>query len=119
MKRILLSLVLSLTLLPSLASAQQVCPRCGRVHAPVARAVTSSIARPVATSVAQAKANRMAATGRLSHAGQLAGPYEGVGYSTRSADAAIRACCYWGRRTPVAIGVARGRSGWYACVGYR
>lgn len=110
MKRILLSLALALTL-TSFASAQQPCPRCGRIHSHSVQSQSGSIA--------QAKANRMAATGRMSHSGQLAGPYEGVGFSTRSADSAIRSCCYYGRRTPIDIGVARGRNGWYACVGYR
>lgn len=45
--------------------------------------------------------------------------YEGVGFSTSSAQAAIKNCCYYGQRTPVEIGVSRGRNGWYACVRYR
>lgn len=68
---------------------------------------------------AAAKAQSIAASGRLSHAGALVGTYEGIGYSTRSADEAIRSCCYWGARQPVDIGVARGSGGWYAVVGYR
>ena len=49
------------------------------------------------------------------HCGQT----EGLGFSTVSADAAIRRCCYWGRREAVDIGVARGVRGWYAVVRYR
>ncbi len=71
-----------------------------------------------ASSIAQAKADRLAASGRLSHAGALAGRYEGVGFSSVSADDAIRNCCYWGRRRATSIGVARGASGWFAVVGY-
>lgn len=70
-------------------------------------------------SAGQAKANRNAAMGRLSHRGPLAGQYEGVGFSTRSADDAIRNCCYWGQRKPTSISVAKGRNGYYAVVGYR
>jgi hypothetical protein len=47
------------------------------------------------------------------------GRYEGVGFSTVSADHAISRCCYWGQRTAIGIGVAKGRNGWYATVLYR
>ena len=67
---------------------------------------------------AQESAEASARAGRMAHRGGSYA-YEGVGYSTRSADDAIRNCCYWGRRTPVEIGVARGRNGWFACVRYR
>ena len=67
---------------------------------------------------AQASAQSSAQCGRMAHRG---GSYrfEGVGFSTASAQAAIRNCCYYGQRTPVEIGVSRGRNGWYACVRYR
>lgn len=68
---------------------------------------------------AQEKANRMARTGILSHGGRLAGRYEGIGFSSRSAQDAIKNCCYWGRRTPIAIATARGSRGYYAVVGYK
>jgi hypothetical protein len=45
--------------------------------------------------------------------------FEGVGFSTRSAQAAIHNCCFWGQKTPVEIAVSRGRNGWFACVRYR
>jgi hypothetical protein len=73
-------------------------------------------------SEAQQKAGLMASFGRLSHgigAPCPPGQYEGIGYSTASAQDAIRSCCYWGRRTPISIGVAQGRNGWYACVRYQ
>ncbi len=57
--------------------------------------------------VAQRKAQQQASEGRMRHVGGSfgTGHYEGVGFSTRSADDAIRRCCYWGQRTPVGIGV--------------
>jgi hypothetical protein len=71
--------------------------------------------------IARQKAQQQAAEGRMRHVGGSlgSGGYEGVGFSTRSADDAIRNCCYWGQRTPVGIGVARGANGWYATVLYR
>ena len=71
--------------------------------------------------VAQGKAAQQASSGQLRHVGGSmgSGRYEGVGCSTVSPDDAIRKCCYWGQRTPVGIGVARGSNGWYATVLYR
>jgi len=73
-----------------------------------------------ANGLAQWKAERQAAEGRMRHVGGGfgGGRYEGVGYSTSSPDAAIRACCHWGRRPVREIGVARGAHGWYATVIY-
>jgi len=47
------------------------------------------------------------------------GSYEGVGMSTRSADAAIRAACYWGQRTPVSIQTSFRKGRYYAVVRYK
>ena len=71
--------------------------------------------------LAQSKAQQQANEGRTRHVGGSmgSGGYEGVGFSTVSADHAISKCCFWGQRTPLGIGVARGRDGWYACVLYR
>jgi hypothetical protein len=71
--------------------------------------------------IARQKAQQQASQGRMQHVGGSlgSGGYEGVGFSTRSADDAIRKCCYWGQRTPTGIGVARGANGWYATVLYR
>lgn len=46
---------------------------------------------------------------------------EGIGFSTVSPDAAVRNCCYWGKRQAVDIGTAWSpvRRGWYAVVRYR
>lgn len=84
------------------------------------RSVVSGAACAV-KSLAQSKAEKQAARGSCYHVGGGFGNgrYEGVGYSSVSADDAIRRCCYWGRLSPVDIGVARGRSGWYATVIYR
>ena len=45
--------------------------------------------------------------------------FEGVGYSSVSADQALRNCCYYGQRTIVESAVVRGDRGWFACVRYR
>lgn len=68
-------------------------------------------------STAQGVAEMQARCGQCKHFGGNRG-YEGVGYSTKSADAAIHNCCYWGQRKPREIGVAKGPRGWFACVRY-
>lgn len=82
---------------------------------------TSRAFQPIRNSIAQYKAEVQARNGRMQHIGGSfgAGRFEGVGFSTVSADAAIKACCYYGEKTPVDIGVARGNNGWYATVLYR
>jgi hypothetical protein len=71
--------------------------------------------------IAKHKAQQQAAQGQCRHVGGSmgSGRYEGVGFSSVSADHAISRCCYWGQRTAIGIGVARGRDGWYATVLYR
>jgi hypothetical protein len=69
-------------------------------------------------STAQGVAETQARRGKCVHVGGNSG-YEGVGFSSRSADHAIKSCCYWGKRKPLDIGVARGHNGWYACVRYK
>lgn len=69
------------------------------------------------TGTAQGVAELQAQHGQCRHFGGNSG-HEGVGYSSSSADAAIRNCCYWGQRKPREIGVARGSRGWFACVRY-
>lgn len=71
--------------------------------------------------IAKNKSAIQARLGRMFHVGGSfgSGRYEGVGFSTRSADDAIKHCCYWGKRTPVGIGVVRGARGWFATVLYR
>ena len=69
---------------------------------------------------AQAHADHLAATGGFGHCSRRDGRYEGIGFSTTSPDAAIRACCYWGRRPVREIGTAWSarRRGWIAVVRY-
>ena len=72
----------------------------------------------ITITTAQQEAEGMARTGLLRHCGRNGGRAEGIGFSTVSADHAIRNSCYWGQRKPREIGVARGPRGWYACVRY-
>jgi hypothetical protein len=69
---------------------------------------------------AQAHADHLAATGSFGHCSRRDGRYEGIGFSTTSPDAAIRACCYWGRKPVREIGTAWSarRRGWVAVVRY-
>jgi len=73
--------------------------------------------RAVVVQSAQDAAVVLARRGALVHTG--CGQTEGIGFSTVSEQKAISNCCYWGRRTPIDIGVARGARGWYAVVRYR
>ncbi|MEQ1828762.1 MAG: hypothetical protein ABL921_22555 [Pirellula sp.] len=84
-------------------------------------ASTSPFASACDNCVAQQKASQQASSGQMRHVGGSMGTgrYEGVGFSSRSPDEAIRKCCYWGQRTPVGIGVSRGQNGWFATVLYR
>lgn len=79
-------------------------------------------ARPIVTSLLQRKADRMANAGRCYHVGMgyvRGARSEGVGFSTSSAAAALRACCYYGQRAIVSQAVSRGRLGFYAVIQYR
>jgi hypothetical protein len=67
---------------------------------------------------AQADAETMARTGRLRHCGTAGGRREGIGFSTVSADDAVKRCCFYGRYRIVERGVARGPRGWYAVLRY-
>lgn len=67
---------------------------------------------------AQQAAEQMARRGVLGHCRNAGGQIEGIGFSPVSADAAIRSCCFWGKRKAREIGVARGARGWYAVVRY-
>lgn len=86
-----------------------------------ANAVAHGAVNGAAGGIAQAKAQIQANSGVMRHVGGSlgAGRYEGVGFSSVSANDAIRRCCYWGSRTPLEIGVARGHGGWLATVLYR
>lgn len=67
---------------------------------------------------AQKAAENMARRGVLTHCRNHGTYYEGIGFSTVSAEAAIRNSCFWGKRRPREIGVARGSRGWFAVVWY-
>lgn len=75
-------------------------------------------ARNVTISSAQADAEHMARTGVLRHCGRNGGRREGIGFSTRSAEDAVRNCCYYGRYRIVERGVAHGPRGWFAVLRY-
>ncbi len=83
--------------------------------------IQESRLQSVRNGLAQQKAEVQASQGRMRHIGGSfgAGRFEGVGFSTVSADHAIQQCCYWNQKQPVDIGVARGTDGWYATVLYR
>lgn len=72
----------------------------------------------VTVTTAQFEAEEMARTGFFGHRGRHGRCREGIGFSTVSADAAVRNCCYHGQLTPREIGVARGRRGFYAVIRY-
>lgn len=72
--------------------------------------------RRITIQTAQDAAVSIARRGTLVHTG--CGQTEGIGFSAVSADDAIRRCCYWGKRRPIDIGVARGSRGWFAVVRY-
>lgn len=88
------------------------------LSAAVASADTVVTTTTITITTAQDEAEGMARTGLLRHCGRNGGRHEGIGFSTVSADHAIRNCCFWGQRKPREIGVARGPRGWYACVRY-
>jgi hypothetical protein len=77
-----------------------------------------TVLRIVEVTSAQSDAELMARTGVLRHCGRNGGRREGIGFSTVSADAAVRSCCYYGRYRIVERGVARGPRGWYAVLRY-
>ena len=86
----------------------------------VAAADTNVYARRVTISSAQADADEMARTGILRHCGRNGGRREGIGFSTAGPDAALRACCFYGRYRIVEKAVAWSpvRHGWFAVIRY-
>ncbi len=75
----------------------------------------------VTITTAQTDADYMARTGRFGHCGRQGNRYEGIGFSTVSADDAIKRSCFWGQRRPVEIATSFSarRRGWVAVVRYR
>jgi hypothetical protein len=87
--------------------------------ASAANADTAVVARRGSVISAQDHAVVIARRGSLVHSS--CGQYEGIGFSTVSAEQAKRSCCFYGKRTPVDIGVAWSplRRGWFAVIRYR
>ena len=83
--------------------------------------VTTGVTFGCDNCIAKAKSEQQAREGRMRHVGGSMGTgrYEGVGFSTVSADDAIRKCCYWGVKKPTGISAVRGARGWFATVIYR
>lgn len=79
-----------------------------------------AIADGVVVTTAQQDAVVMARTGVLRHCGRAGGRREGIGFSTVSPDAAMRACCYYGRYRIVERAVVWSpvRRGWFAVIRY-
>jgi hypothetical protein len=67
---------------------------------------------------AQVEAEEMARTGVFGHRGRQGRCREGIGFSTVSADDAVRRCCFFHTLKPREIGVAKGRRGFYAVIRY-
>ena len=69
---------------------------------------------------AQWKAEQSAARGSVAHIGGSfgGGSFEGNGFGA-TPEQAIQVSCFWGQRTPIEIGVARGANGYYATIFYR
>lgn len=86
----------------------------------VAVADTTINARRVVVLSAQDDAELMARSGVLRHCGRAGGRREGIGFSTAGPDAAIKACCYYGRYRIVEKAVAWSpiRRGWFAVIRY-
>jgi hypothetical protein len=87
--------------------------------AAVANADTTVVARRGSVVSASDHAVVIARRGSLVHSS--CGQHEGIGFSTVSPEHAKRSCCFYGKRTPVDIGVAWSplRRGWFAVIRYR
>lgn len=80
----------------------------------------------LADGLAEWKSRQQASQGAMRHVGGGfgGGRYEGVGFSTRSPDQAIRSCCYYGKRPIREQSVVYGYNrqlrcwGWFATIIY-
>ena len=86
----------------------------------VAFADTNVYARRVNISSAHDDATVMARTGVMRHCGRAGGRREGIGFSTVSADHAVRSSCFYGRYRIVERAVVWSpiRRGWFAVIRY-
>ena len=87
---------------------------------PAVLADTNVYARRVTISSAQDDAELMARTGVMRHCGRAGGRREGIGFSTVSADHAVRSSCFYGRYRIVERAVVWSpiRRGWFAVIRY-
>lgn len=85
-----------------------------------ASADTTIVARRVLVSSAQDDADEMARTGVLRHCGRNGGRMEGIGMGP-SPEAALRACCYYGRYriAEQAVAYSSRRRAWFAVIRYQ
>jgi len=69
---------------------------------------------------AEDSCQQMARTGVLRHCGRAGGRREGIGFSTTSPDAALKACCFFGRYRIAEKAVVWSpiRRGWFAVIRY-
>jgi hypothetical protein len=83
----------------------------------IAHADTVVVTTTITT--AQQDAETMARTGVLRHCGRAGGRREGIGYGS-TPEAAVRACCFYGRYRIVERGVAYSpsRRAYFACLRY-
>jgi hypothetical protein len=81
----------------------------------IAHADTVVVTTTITT--AQQDAETMARTGVLRHCGRSGGRREGIGYGS-TPEAAVRACCFYGRYRIVERGVAYSpsRRAYFACL---
>jgi len=86
----------------------------------VASADTNVYSRRVTISSAHDDAELMARTGVMRHCGRAGGRREGIGFSTVSADHAVRSSCFYGRYRIVERAVVWSpiRRGWFAVIRY-
>ena len=109
-----------------IVQANAVAPATGVVQASGTAPASVANGAPVANSngsvvgSAQWKAEQSARMGSVAHIGGGfgGGSFEGNGFGA-TPEQAIQNSCYWGQRTPIEIGVARGANGYYATIFYR
>ena len=114
----MLRCVVGLALLVCFSTAAEAAGPLARLFRIPSRPRSSNVSSSNSSLSAMESATISANEGRMAHRG---GSYafEGVGFSSASADAALRNCCYYGQKTIVESAVVRGSNGWYACIRYR
>ena len=89
------------------------------MFAPAARA-ENYVVTTTTVVTAEDSCQQMARTGVLKHCGRAGGRREGIGFSSASPSAALRACCYHGRYPIAEQAVVWSpiRRGWFAVIRY-